>query len=213
MNRLLSIFAAVLAAWTLASAGPARAETDAELLQRVEDYLNAMTTFDARFIQVNYDGSMAEGEFQLKRPMLACIAYDDPATVMVVRGQKIQIWDAEVGQFSEGPVSSSPASILLQSKFDLSEFTDEGDLHRYGDLVYLTIDPSDESRAGALTLVFDDSVEDADKPLELVQWLVRDAQGYTTRVNLDNAAFGVDLSNDLFEIDHKAIVRPGTSSN
>jgi hypothetical protein len=64
-----------------------------------------------------------------------------------------------------------------------------------------------------LTMVFNDPVGTEDEPLELVQWFVRDAQGYITRVNLNSVEFGVPLSNDLFDIDHQALIRPSTTSD
>jgi outer membrane lipoprotein-sorting protein len=213
MKRFIPALGALLILATVSLAVPARAETETELLQRVEDYLNSITTLDARFTQLNYDGTTAEGAFQLKRPMMARIAYDNPPTLMVARGQKYQFWDAEVGQFYEGPVSASPASILLQSDIDLDQAVNVRGLRRDGDLVYLTVEPSDEPGAGVLTMVFNDPVDQPDQPLELTQWFVRDAQGYITRVNLNSVEFGVPLANSLFDIDHQALIRPSTSSD
>jgi len=212
MKRIIPALAAILILASAPFIGSARAETDAELLQRVEDYLNSITTIDARFTQINYDGSTSAGEFQLKRPMMARIAYDSPPTIMVARGDKYQFWDAEVGQFYEGPVSASPAAVLLHQNIDLANVVNVRGIRRDGDLVYLTVEPSDQPGAGVLTMVFNDP-PDVDQPLELVQWFVRDAQGYITRVSLDSAEFGVPLSNDLFEIDHLQLIRPSTSSD
>ena len=212
MKRMIPALAAILILAIAPVAGSARAETEAELLQRVEDYLNAITTIDARFTQLNYDGTASAGAFQLKRPMMARIAYDNPPTIMVARGDKYQFWDAEVGQFYEGPVAASPASVLLHQNIDLADVINLRGIRRDGDLVYLTVEPSDEPGAGVLTMVFKDPPE-TDEPLELVQWFVRDAQGYITRVNLDSAEFGVPLSNDLFEIDHTQFIRPSTTSD
>ena len=52
------------------------------------------------------------------------------------------------------------------------------------------------------TLVFEEN------PMRLRQWYVKDAQGYVTRVTLMDSAFGVDIPNDVFEIDHQAIIKP-----
>jgi outer membrane lipoprotein-sorting protein len=213
MKRLIPALGAFLILATVSLAGPARAETETELLQRVEDYLNGITTLDARFTQLNYDGSTADGEFQLTRPLMARIAYDDPPTIMVARGQKYQFWDAEIGQFYEGPVSASPASILLQSNIDLDQAINVRGLRRDGDLVYLTVEPSEEPGAGVLTMVFNDPIGEEDQPLELAQWFVRDAQGYITRVNLNSVEFGVPLANSLFDIDHQSLIRPSTTSD
>lgn len=205
--------AAILILTTAPLFGPAKAETEAELLQRVEDYLNSITTLDARFVQLNYDGTTSNGEFQLKRPMLARIAYDDPPSLMVARGQKYQFWDAEIGQFYEGPVSSSPAAVLLQSDIDLENVIRVRGIRRDGNAVYLTVEPSEEPGAGVITLVFNETEDDPDKPLELTQWYVRDAQGYITRVTLITAEFGVPLANSLFEIDHQSLIRPSTTAD
>ncbi len=213
MNGFRMALGAFLLMVTVAP-GAAHAETEAELLQRLQDYLNSITTLDARFVQLNYDGSTSKGEFQLKRPNLARIAYDDPPTIMVARGQKYQFWDAEIGQFYEGPVSTSPASILLQSNIDLQEVVKVRGIRRDGPSVYMTIEPTEEPGSGVLTLVFHDPQDDeAETPLELTQWYVRDAQGYITRVTLVTAEFGVPLSTDLFEIDHLELIRPSTGTD
>lgn len=173
-----------------------------KVLTEVEAYLNGITTLDARFVQMNQDGSTLEGEFQLKRPQFARIAYDEPKTILVARGQKYQFWDAEIGQFYEGPVSASPASVLLHPDIRLSEIADVLDVGRDKGHLMVTLRPTAEPGSGILTLVFEES------PMRLRQWFVKDAQGYVTRVTLINAEFGVPLSNDLFEIDHQALIRP-----
>ena len=219
MKRFMTILVVVLVLATAALASLARAESDGELLQRVETYLNGITTLEARFTQDNYDGSTSAGDFQLKRPMLARIAYDDPATEVVARGQKYQFWDAETGQFFEGPVTASPMWVLLRPDVDLDESFNVRALRRDGDRVFLTIQSSDDPGAGVLTLVFDDPAEGSDEAgdnedkLALVQWYVRDAQGYMTHVSLEEVALGVPLADDLFAIDHREKIRPGTSSH
>ena len=213
MKRFTAILITVLVLATAAAAGVARAESDGELLQRVEAYLNGITTLEARFTQDNYDGSTSAGDFQLKRPMLARIAYDDPATEVVAHGQKYQFWDAETGQFFEGPVTASPMWVLLRPDVDLQDSFDVRALRRDGDRVFLTIQSSDDPGAGALTLVFDDPAGDSEAGLALVQWYVRDAQGYMTHVSLEDVALGVPLADDLFAIDHRAKIRPGASTH
>ncbi len=212
MKRFTTILIVVLVLATAGLAGLARAESDGELLQRVETYLNGITTLEARFTQDNYDGSTSAGDFQLKRPMLARIAYDDPATEVVARGQKYQFWDAETGQFFEGPVTASPMWVLLRPDVDLEDSFNVRALRRDGDRVFLTIQSSDDPGAGVLTLVFDDPAGETGDGMALVQWYVRDAQGYMTHVSLEDVALGVPLADDLFAIDHRAKIRPGTST-
>lgn len=177
-------------------------EDQKQVLADVEAYLNSITTLDARFVQLNQDGSTATGQFQMKRPHYARISYDDPPTILVARGQVYQFWDAEIGQFYEGPVSASPASVLLYPEIDLTSVATVLDVQRDRGQLMVTMQPTSDPGSGLLTLVFEEN------PMRLRQWYVKDAQGAVTRVTLMDSAFGVPLSNDIFEIDHLALIKP-----
>jgi outer membrane lipoprotein-sorting protein len=183
----------------------ASVEDQPQVLADVEAYLNTITTLDARFVQLNQDGSTATGQFQLKRPLYARIAYDDPPTILVARGQKYQFWDAEIGQFYEGPVSASPASVLLYPDIKLDEVATVLDVRRDKGQLMVTLRPSEDPGSGLLTLVFEEN------PMRLRQWYVKDAQGAVTRVTLMDSAFGVEIDNEIFEIDHQSLIRPSTN--
>ena len=174
----------------------------AQVLQQVEDYLNGITTLDARFVQLNQDGTTATGQFQLKRPQFARISYDDPPTVLVARGQRYMFWDAEIGQFYEGPVSASPASVLLYPNIKLAKVANILDVSRDQGQLHVTLEPSQQPGSGILTLVFEEN------PMRLRQWFVKDAQGYVTQITLTDAEFGVPLSDDLFNINVQDFVKP-----
>jgi len=199
-------FGRLAAGATLAAALPlpalATVEDQAQVLAEVERYLNDVTTIDARFVQLNQDGTTATGQFQLKRPQYARISYDDPGTILVARGQKYQFWDAEIGQFYEGPVSASPVSVLLHPVIDLNKVADVLDVRRDRGQLMVTMRPTEDPGSGLLTLVFEEN------PTRLRQWYVKDAQGYVTRVTLVDSAFGVEISNSIFEIDHQSLIRP-----
>ena len=197
--------AVALAALALPGAARAEVEDQARVLAEVEAYLNGITTLDARFVQLNYDGSTTGGEFQMKRPMFARIAYDEPPTVLVARGQKYQFWDAEIGQFYEGPVSASPASVLLYPEIVLEEVADVLDVRRDKGQLMVTMQPLADPSSGLLTLVFEEN------PMRLRQWYVKDAQGYVTRITLVDSEFGVEIDNEIFEIDYQSLIKPQTS--
>lgn len=201
-RRFTGLAALALGAAALPLSALGAVENQAQVLAEVEAYLNSITTLDARFVQLNGDGSTSTGEFQLKRPLYARIAYDDPQTILVARGQKYQLWDAEVGQFYEGPVNASPASVLLYPDIKLDEVADVLDVRRDRGVLMVTLRPAEEPGAGLLTLVFEED------PMRLHQWFVKDAGGGVIRVTLVESAFGVELSNDIFEIDHQSLIRP-----
>ena len=173
-----------------------------QVLADVEAYLNGITTLDSRFVQLNQDGTVMTGEFQLKRPSFARFAYDDPPTLLVARGQKYMFWDAEMGQFYEGPVSTTPASVLLHENINLPEVTNILDVSRSKGMLMVTLEPADQPGTGVLTLAFEEN------PMRLRQWFVQDAQGYVTRVTLVEVAFGVEIDNELFNVNHLDMIRP-----
>lgn len=180
----------------------AQVEDQDQVLADVEAYLNSITTLDSRFVQLNQDGTVMTGEFQLKRPSFARFAYDDPPTLLVARGQKYMFWDAEMGQFYEGPVSTTPASVLLHENINLNEVTNLLDISRSKGMLMVTLEPADQPGSGLLTLGFEED------PMRLRQWFVRDAQGYMTRITLVEVAFDVEIDNDLFDADHLDMIRP-----
>ncbi|MBC6441182.1 MAG: outer membrane lipoprotein carrier protein LolA [Rhodospirillales bacterium] len=177
-------------------------EDRAVVIAQVENYLNGITTMDSHFVQLNPDGTSSSGTFQMKRPHFARIAYDEPETVLIARGQKYLFWDAEIGQFYEGPVSASPASVLLHPDIKLEEAANVVDIRRDKDYLMITLVPSDEPGAGLLTLAFEED------PMNLRHWFVRDAQSHVTRVTLVDIIYGTDLDDALFDLDHRDIIRP-----
>ncbi len=202
-RRTFATGAASAAALALAPmAVYAQVEDQEQVLADVEAYLNSITTLDSRFVQLNQDGTVMTGEFQLKRPSFARFAYDDPPTLLVARGQKYMFWDAEMGQFYEGPVSTTPASVLLHENINLNEVTNVLDISRSKGMLMVTLEPADQPGSGLLTLGFEED------PMRLRQWFVRDAQGYMTRITLVEVAFDVEIDNDLFDVDHLDMIRP-----
>jgi len=196
-------FAAAAAAFVLAP-GAARALVDnqAQVLADVEAYLNGITTLDSQFVQVNHDGTIMTGTFQMKRPNFARIAYDEPQTLLIARGQKYMFWDGEIGQFYEGPVNASPASVLLYPEIVLDEVANVLDVRRDKGFLMVTLEPAEQPGTGLLTLAFEEG------PMNLRQWFVRDAQGYITRVTLTDVVYGTELDDDLFDLDHTDMIRP-----
>ena len=202
-RRTFATAAASAAALALVPAvAHAQVEDQDQVLADVEAYLNSITTLDSRFVQLNQDGTVMTGEFQLKRPSFARFAYDDPPTLLVARGQKYMFWDAEMGQFYEGPVSTTPASVLLHENINLNEVTNLLDISRSKGMLMVTLEPADQPGSGLLTLGFEED------PMRLRQWFVRDAQGYMTRITLVEVAFDVEIDNDLFDADHLDMIRP-----
>ena len=198
MKTVGTLLGTVLAALLLA--GPANAQSsiapqDAEIIRRVEAYLEELTTVQARFVQQSEMGGFAQGTFYLSRPGRMRIEYDPPIPFLYVAdGFWLTFWDEELKQRTDVPLGSTLADFLIRDDVALS-----GDITVRGvrqipayDEVEVDLVQTDDPGAGMLTLVFD-----AD-PMAFKRWTVLDAQGLFTEVTLNEPTYGMELDDDLF---------------
>lgn len=170
---------------------------------QIQDYLNAISTMRARFLQVTSQGAFAQGEFLLERPGRMRIDYDPPIPVLIVSdGTMVMYKDEELDQLSYVPLSTLPASMFIGENVDF--FAEDlliTDYENAAGAVRLTLQRAEDPMEGSLTLVFED------KPLALKKWSVLDAQGVTTTVSLLGPAFGETLDSALFKVENRLLKR------
>ena len=168
-------------------------DSDKADVARVEDYLNAMTTLQARFLQVTSSGAYAEGSIYISRPGKLRIEYDPPVPILMVSaGSWLIYYDKELEQVSYLDIDATPAGYFVSERIDFGgEITVTGFERRRG-VLRLSLVKSDDPREGSITLVF------RDRPLALKKWIVTDAQGIETTVSLLGVRSGIALNPDLF---------------
>jgi outer membrane lipoprotein-sorting protein len=161
-----------------------------------EAYLNAITTLQARFLQVAADGSTAEGTVYLKRPGAMRLEYDPPSPVLIIGTSSwLVYYDRQLDQTSYLDIDKTPAAVLVSPKVQL----DAGDLAvtrvaRPPGMLDITVIHRGDPRGGSITLVF------TRQPFALRQWQVVDAQGQVTTVSLFDPHDGIAVSDDLFDL-------------
>lgn len=165
---------------------------DEATLQEVAAYLQGVQDMQGNFLQIGPDGSIAEGQFYLRRPGRLRFEYSPPSDLLVVADG---IW---VG-IKEGksppqryPLGSTPLSLLLDESIDLKRDTRIVSVDRQPGVLRLTLADKSNKAPGDITLVFDQP------RMQLRQWVVTDAQGLQTTVALRNIQSGIRASNDLF---------------
>ncbi|MBX2853697.1 MAG: outer membrane lipoprotein carrier protein LolA [Rhodobacteraceae bacterium] len=196
MNRrsLIAVsFAASIAGLAGLAASPASAQ-DSEI-ERINSYLNSISTLAGNFVQVAPDGIVSEGQFFMRRPGRLRFEYKRPnPTLVIADGFWVAVLDKTVGTGDRFPLSQTPLNLLLKDDVDLNA---EGAIRNVeqteGQLRVTAVDPSDESQ-GDVTMVFDSN------PLQLKQWIVTDPQGLTTTVALRETRANVKLEAELFVI-------------
>lgn len=190
---------AILAA-TVASAGARAAETNANNLSaadradlsRVDTYLTGLTNLQGHFLQVGPDGSLAQGEFYLRRPGRMRFEYEPPEKLLVVAdGTWVAIKDG-FSATQRYPIGATPLGILLDEHVDLAKEVKVLAVEHQPGALRITLADKSGNAPGDITLVFDEPA------LQLRQWIVTDAQGLQTTVALRNIQSGIRADNSLF---------------
>ncbi|MGP1394829.1 MAG: outer membrane lipoprotein carrier protein LolA [Inquilinaceae bacterium] len=198
LTRRAALIAAAFALLLGAAAAPAWPQTalsveDRADLARVEAYLNGLDTVQARFVQVSQNAGISQGTFYLERPGRMRIEYDPPIPYLYVAdGVWLTFWDGELEQRSDVPLGSTLADFITRADIRLGGSVTPTAVRRGGGILEVDVVQTEDPGAGLLTLVF------TDDPLELMRWMVVDAQGLTTEVTLVEPRFGGTLDRDLF---------------
>lgn len=162
-------------------------------IARLQAYLDRITSLHSRFLQINPDGSYADGTVRILRPGRMRIDYAPPIPITIIAdGTWFIFIDAELQEATYLPLDRTPANILLQKTPLLGGNIQVREIIRDFGLLRATLIQADAPDAGALTLTFDDD------PLKLRKWTVADAQGQTTQVTLIRPRFDSPQPEALF---------------
>jgi outer membrane lipoprotein-sorting protein len=193
--RQVALALAVAAGLALSAAVPPAAAQSADpgLLARVAAYLNGISTMQARFTQINQNGSAAQGDFYLSRPGRMRIDYDPPVPYLYIAdGFMLTFWDAELEQRNDVMLGTTLADFITRENITLSGDVTVRSAVNTGDLIEIELVQTEDPAAGTLTLRL------TPNPMQLVSWVVVDAEGTATEVVLEDARYGVSLPSRLF---------------
>ena len=164
-----------------------------EDIARVEQYLNGITTLEARFLQVADRGAPLGGEFYIKRPGRLRFQYDPPARIQIVAdGKQVTYYDADTDQISQLPTGLTVAKFLVAPKISLSGDLSVTRVERDAGVLQITAVQARSPGEGHVVLSF------GDKPLQLRRWTVVDGRNRAISVTLTNLKVGGALKDDLF---------------
>lgn len=180
--------------FAVCAAIPGRAEVP---LDQLSSYFNGITTLQARFQQINSDGSQSAGTLYMRRPGRARFEYDPPEKSLVMAGGgQVAIFDGRSNAVTpeQYPLRRTPLWLVLERNVDLNRR--DMVVGHFGDEARTTLvaqDP-DAPENGRLELVFQN------EPLTLAGWNVIDGSGAKTTVQLEQIRLGGSLSTRLFNI-------------
>lgn len=194
---LASAIAILVAAFAMLAA-PVRAatlsEADQATIRSADAYLDQVRTLKAHFVQDASNGAESEGTLYIDRPGKLRLEYDPPSPILMVSdGDNLVYYDKSLQQVTYVDLDSTLAGVLVQPHVALNGPDIEvlGIVHQPG-TARVTVTRRKDPSQGRITLVF------TEKPFELRQWQVVDAQGAVTTVTLYDAESGVALDDNLF---------------
>lgn len=176
---------------------------DKAVLDKIQAYLNGITTVQARFLQSSSNGSYAEGDIYIERPSRMRFEYDPPVPLLIIAtGSTMALYDKELQQVSQVPIWETPLWFLFKDKIVLDDDLVLTDLSYGGGAVNVTI--QEEHAKGNLSSV---KLTFSEAPIELKRWEVVDSQGVVVQTGLINPSYGVSLNKDLFDLSKLDVYR------
>lgn len=178
--------------------GSAHAADQTATLKRVESYLNSITTMTAKFNQIDPEGGLTSGKMFLKRPGKMRWQYNPPTPVLMVSsGDVLTYYDYELDQLNQIPLDDSLAGFLARPKIKLTDKSLKiSNVTAQANAIRLTITQVNKPDEGKLTLEF------SDNPLKINNFIIADANGRSTSVQLQNTRFGDPIADELFVFDN-----------
>lgn len=178
-----------------ASAPVAGPVDEAEVLTRVSDYLNSLTTMKGTFTQFEQNGHMSEGLFYLHRPGRLRFEYQSPpdAPIIVADGSWVFVEDRRLKTTNRFPLSATPLHILLKGDLNLEKDANIVGVETAPGVLRVTAREDVGPAKGELTMVF------SDPAMELRNWVIKDSRGLTTTVSLSDVRRDISLAPSLFE--------------
>ncbi len=182
------------------SAAPATApaplaESDQQIVTKVNDYFNNMTDLQGDFIQTDPDSKQRRGKFYFQRPGKARFDYASPSALRIISdGRNLVIEDRNLNTSERYPLDVTPFKLLLSEKVDLAADAHILAAEQGPDTYIVTVEEKDASGSGRIRLFMNKA------DMSLKEWIVTDAQGLDTRIEVSNLDPKQKIAENLFII-------------
>ncbi len=177
----------------------ANAQTATDI-QKIENYLNSMTSLKANFVQMASNGSTSEGVLYISKPSKIRMEYAQPTDVLIVgNGDEVVFNDKELDQVTNIDYDDIPGTKILTNTIQIDgKNLKATDFYKDSGSTTITLEYAKAKDMGPITLVFNNS------PFELKQWKIIDPQSVEVTISLYDIVSPADLKDDLFIFHQKA---------
>jgi outer membrane lipoprotein-sorting protein len=182
-----------------AAASPAPVETSQQLIQRINQSLNAATALVGDFQQINADGRRRSGKLYVLRPGKLRFDYNPPSQLEVVSdGSSVAVIDKRVPQQDIYGIGQTPLKFLVAERIDVTRDTKVLGVRRDKDEVILDIE--DKNTVAGTSKI---RIHFHGDTFMLRRWTVTDPQGVPTTVQLANLSTQQRPDRSLFTINYQ----------
>jgi outer membrane lipoprotein-sorting protein len=164
------------------------------LLSNINAYLNSLTNLQGRFIQTDHRNEETRGRFYVSRPGRLRFDYSSPSMLRIVSdGEYLSVEDHDLKTVDKFPLNSTPIRLLLGEDVNLARDAVILDMRQDDSAVFIVIKDKSSNSPGYLQLFF------RRPELELYEWVITDAQGLDTRIQLADLVTGDEKSEEFFQ--------------
>jgi outer membrane lipoprotein-sorting protein len=153
-----------------------------------------LTNLEGTFVQTDPDNSQKQGRFYFARPGRLRFDYYPPSRLKIIsNGYYLAIEDYALNTSDKYPLEMTPFRLLLSETVDLSKEANILGIEQGPDVVVVTVEDKKGDAAGRISLFFNK------ENMSLTQWIITDAQGLDTRIQVSDLEQNKRVSAELFE--------------
>jgi len=169
-------------------------EGDLEVVAKINDYFNKLTFLQGTFLQTDPDTKQKRGKFYLARGGKVRFDYGAPSKLKIISdGKYLAIEDHDLNTSDRYPLEVTPFRLLLSEHVDLLNDANILGIEQGQDVVVLTVEDKKGDGSGRIRLIFS-------KPeTVLKEWIITDAQGLNTRIEVLNLEENKEPGPDVFQ--------------
>jgi len=169
--------------------------TSLKALRSVQTYMETVMSLEADFVQRAPNGNVAHGTLYMARPGKIRFDYEEDIPFLIVAdGKTLNFIDYEIGQITKWPVKDTPLRALLGNSTDLASINAHIEYEPSGieGLIALSARDVDKPELGEITVYFEEA-SNLSGGLRLLSWVVLDAKGEITSVELSRQETNIEL--------------------
>ncbi len=180
--------------WQTGVAQPPELESDIQIVAKINEYFNKLTDLQGDFLQTDPDSRRKRGKFYFQRPGKARFDYVVPADLKIISdGSYIAIEDHHAKTSEKYPLDVTPFKLLLSQNVDLAADAKIISVEQGPDTYIVTLEDKKGDASGRICLFFNKA------DLNITEWIISDAQGLDTRIELTNVELGKKVADNYFQ--------------